>query len=258
MGELIRYEVAAAPLAFSGERLTGAISGQIEIEHYHRYLLARDFCRGRDVLDVASGEGYGSALLAQVARGVVGIEIDAAVVAAAAAEFSRPNLRFEQGDAQALNLPDASIDVAVSFETLEHLAEQDVFLSELKRVLRPDGLLLISTPDRDAYSPIGSAPNPYHVLELTRGEFEALLARHFAHAAIAAQRAVIGSVIVGTSGAAPGRPPRRPLHRSWPCSAGRCRHPSARIWRFRRCCRRRRVLNTGHPAQAENWRVAAR
>ncbi len=205
MGELIRYEVADAPMAFSGERLTGAISGQVEIEHYHRYLLARDFCRGRDVLDVASGEGYGSALLAQVARGVVGIEIDAAVVAAAAAEFSRPNLRFEQGDARALSLPDASVDVAVSFETLEHLAEQDLFLCELKRVLRPDGLLLISTPDRDAYSPIGTAPNPYHVLELTRGEFEALLARHFAHAAVAAQRAIIGSVIVGTSGAVPAR-----------------------------------------------------
>ncbi len=205
MGELIRYEAAAAPMAFSGERLTGAISGQVEIEHYHRYLLARDFCRDCDVLDVASGEGYGTALLAQVARSVIGIEIDADVVRAAQAEFDRPNLRFEQGDARALPLPDACIDVAVSFETLEHLAEQDVFLRELTRVLRPGGLLLISTPDRDAYSPVGSAPNPYHVLELTRAEFEALLARHFAHAAIAAQRAVIGSVMLSASGAAPAR-----------------------------------------------------
>ena len=205
MGELIRYEAAAAPMAFSGERLTGAISGQVEIEHYHRYLLARDFCRGRDVLDVASGEGYGSALLAQVARSVIGVEIDAAVVRAATAEFNRPNLRFEKGDARALPLPDACIDVAVSFETLEHLAEQDLFLGELKRVLRPGGLVFVSTPDRDAYSPVGVMPNPYHVLELTRGEFEALLARHFAHAAVAAQRAVIGSVIVGTSGAGPAR-----------------------------------------------------
>ena len=198
MGELIRREAAAAPQTFTGERLTAAISGQIEIEHYHRYLLAREFCRGRDVLDVASGEGYGTALLAQIARSAVGIEIDADTVTAARAEFQRPNLRYEQGDARALPLPDDSIDVVVSFETLEHLAEHDVFLSELRRVLRPDGLLIISTPDRDTYSSLGVAPNPYHVLELTRVEFEALLARHFANSAFVTQRALIGSVILRT------------------------------------------------------------
>jgi GT2 family glycosyltransferase/SAM-dependent methyltransferase/glycosyltransferase involved in cell wall biosynthesis len=196
MGELIRREASAAPAAFSGERLTGATSGQVEVEHYHRYLLAREFCRGRDVLDVAAGEGYGTALLAQVARSAVGIEIDADTVTAARTEFPRPNLRYEQGDARALPLADASIDVAVSFETLEHLAEQDVFLAELRRVLRPGGLLIMSTPDRDAYSPVGVAPNPYHVLELTRAEFEALLQRHFTRCVVAAQRALIGSVIL--------------------------------------------------------------
>ena len=72
MGELIRREAAATPLDFSGERLTAATSGQVEIEHYHRYFLAREFCRGKDVLDVAAGEGYGTALLAQVARSAVG------------------------------------------------------------------------------------------------------------------------------------------------------------------------------------------
>lgn len=197
MGELIRREAAATPLTFSGERLTAAVSGQVEIEHYHRYLLAREFCRGRDVLDVAAGEGYGTALLAQVARSVVGVEIDESAVMAARVEFERPNLRFEQGDARALALPNASVDVAVTFETLEHLAEQDVFLAELRRVLRPGGLLIISTPDRDAYSPAGAPPNPYHVLELTQPEFKALLQRHFACSAIAAQRALIGSVILG-------------------------------------------------------------
>ena len=211
MGELIRREAAATPLDFSGERLTAAISGQVEIEHYHRYFLAREFCRGKDVLDVAAGEGYGTALLAQVARSAVGVEIDAAAVDAARAEFSRPNLRFEQGDARSLPLSDASIDVAVSFETLEHLAEQDVFLSELHRVLRPEGLLIISTPDRDAYSPLGMPPNPFHVLELTTAEFDALLRRHFRHTALASQRAIIGSVILGQG---PDRPVRTYERRS--------------------------------------------
>jgi O-antigen biosynthesis protein len=199
MSELIGREAANRPHAFTGERLTAAISGQVEIEHYHRYLLAREFCRGRDVLDVASGEGYGTALLAQVARSAVGIEIDADTVTAARAEFRHPNLRYEQGDARALPLPNASIDVAVSFETLEHLAEQDVFLSELHRVLRPDGLLIISTPDRDIYSPPGATPNPFHVLELTKVEFRALLHRHFTHSVCAGQRALIGSLILGTN-----------------------------------------------------------
>ncbi len=196
MGELIRREGAKKPLSFSGERLTSATTGQVEIEHYHRYLLAREFCRGRDVLDVAAGEGYGTALLAQVARSALGVEIDPASVEAARTEFRHAGLRFEQGDARALPLPDASIDVAVSFETLEHLAEHDLFLSELRRVLRPDGLLILSTPDRDVYSPLSQPPNPYHVLELTRPEFAALVARHFPHHRMTAQRAMIGSLIV--------------------------------------------------------------
>ena len=90
MGELIRREVASRPAVFSGERLTSTGFGQVETEHYHRYLLARDYCHGRDVLDVASGEGYGTALLAQVARSAVGIEIDTATVQSAAVEFARP------------------------------------------------------------------------------------------------------------------------------------------------------------------------
>jgi GT2 family glycosyltransferase/SAM-dependent methyltransferase len=203
MGELIRRERAAAPLGFSGERLTAATTGQVEIEHYHRYLLAREFCRGKDVLDIASGEGYGAALLAQVARTAIGVEIDPETVQAARREFQRPNLRYEQGDARAIPLPDASIDVAVSFETLEHLVEHDAFLGQLARVLRPGGLLIISTPDRDVYSAGGVPPNPYHVLELTRPEFHSLLSRHFAHAETVAQRSLIGSVILGASNAEP-------------------------------------------------------
>ena len=65
------------PMLFTGERMTSAVGGQIEFEHYHRYCFARDLCAGRDVLDVASGEGYGTALLAGVAGFTTGVEIDA-------------------------------------------------------------------------------------------------------------------------------------------------------------------------------------
>jgi GT2 family glycosyltransferase/SAM-dependent methyltransferase len=197
MGELIRREVTSNPLAFSGERMTSDISGQIEVEHSHRYLLARDFCRGRDVLDVAAGEGYGTALLSQVARSATGVEIDESSVLVARREFSRSNLTFMQGDACALQLSDASFDVVVSFETLEHLSDQTKFLSEITRVLRPGGLFIVSTPDRNVYSPVGHEPNPFHAHELTRFEFSKVLFDRFEYVEIFAQRPIIGSAILG-------------------------------------------------------------
>ncbi len=80
MGELFRQDRPKTPLAWTGERLVTGIEGTIENEHLHRYFLAREFCRGKDVLDVASGEGYGAALLAQTAKRVIGVEVDSASV----------------------------------------------------------------------------------------------------------------------------------------------------------------------------------
>ncbi|MGE0223341.1 MAG: class I SAM-dependent methyltransferase [Acetobacteraceae bacterium] len=198
-------ETACAPQAFTGERFTSAIDGQVQIEHYHRYLFARAFCQGRDVLDVASGEGYGSAHLAQVARSVVGVEYAGDTAGAAARNFPRPNLHFIQGDARRLPLADASVDVVVSFETLEHFGEQEAFLSEVRRVLRPSGLFIVSTPDRETYSPSDQPSNRYHVRELSRREFEDLLQGHFPHIAMLSQRPLLGSVVLADAGSA-GKP----------------------------------------------------
>lgn len=210
MGELIKQKQNYRPLDFSGERFCSVIGvrDQIEIEHYHRYLLAREFCRGLDVLDVTSGDGYGTALLAQVAHSAIGIETSPEVVAAARRAFTAPNLRYGQGDAHHLPLPDACIDVAISFQTLEHICEQDQvlqdqLLNELHRVLRPGGLLIISTPDRDFYSPAHVLPNSFHALNLTKSEFKELLERHFLHHAMTAQRAIIGSVILAAQSGGP-------------------------------------------------------
>jgi len=75
MGEIFKRPLPPTPFPFTGERLTSAVTGEIESEHLHRYLYAHELCRGRDVLDVACREGYGSALLAQVANSVLGVDI---------------------------------------------------------------------------------------------------------------------------------------------------------------------------------------
>jgi SAM-dependent methyltransferase/GT2 family glycosyltransferase len=199
MGEIISRPLPAVPLPFTGERLTSELRGETEIEHLHRYLLARQLCGQRDILDVASGEGYGSALLAQVARSVIGLELDAGSIEHARACYKRSNLSFIQSDARAMKVPSQSVDIVVSFETIEHFAEQEEFLSEVTRALRPDGFLIISTPDRDSYSPAGTPANPYHVQELTQEEFKALLLAKFKFVQFLVQRPMTGSVILPSS-----------------------------------------------------------
>ena len=196
MGEIFRLEKPGKAMAFTGERFTSAESGQIEIEHVHRYFLARHFCRGKDVLDIASGEGYGAALLAQVAESVIGVDVAEEAVEHASRNYRRDRLSFRKGGAEQLPVPDASVDVVVSFETIEHLYDHDRFLAEIRRVLRPAGLLILSTPDRDIYSPPDQPSNPHHVHELTRREFYTLLRRYFPIARFFGQRAVLGSVIL--------------------------------------------------------------
>ena len=206
MGEIFRRDRPASELAFTGERMTGAMHGQIEIEHLHRYFLARDSARGLDVLDIACGEGYGSALLAQVAHSVLGVDVSDEAVAFAQGAYRRDNLRFVRGDGREIPAADASIDLVVSFETLEHLYEQERLVAEFRRVLRPGGLLIISTPDRNVYSPDGSVPNPHHVRELDQGEFLDLLRPAFPMVRLFLQRPMIGSAILPTA-PAPGDVP---------------------------------------------------
>ncbi len=196
MGEIFERQIPADALPWTGERLTSGVSGQVEIEHLQRYAFARDICRDCDVLDIAAGEGYGSALLAQVARSVVGVELDITSVSHAKSTYSGDNLDFIQGDARAIPLNDKSVDVVVSFETIEHFYEHEQFISEIRRVLRPDGLLILSSPERDIYSPTHGATNPFHRRELTRQELMTLLESSFANVTLYAQRAFVGAAMI--------------------------------------------------------------
>src|SRR5512146_3443739 len=108
-------------LPFTGERFTPECVREIWYEHWHRYAFAREFARGKRVLDAACGEGYGSALLAGTAARVLGVDIADDAIAHARARYMRANLRFERGACTALDVPAASFDLAVSFETVEHV-----------------------------------------------------------------------------------------------------------------------------------------
>ncbi|MDB5415462.1 MAG: hypothetical protein JWR10_3797 [Rubritepida sp.] len=187
-------------LEWSGERFVVGRTGDIEFEHYHRYLFAAQFCAGKEVLDIACGEGYGSVLLSQVAASVFGVDVAAEVVALATANYAAPGRRFEVGSCLAIPAPDHSVDVVVSFETIEHIAEHEEFLAEIRRVLRPGGIAIISTPDRPIYSPPGSPPNPFHVRELTQAEFTELMQAGFTHLRMGAQKATAGSFMMPVDG----------------------------------------------------------
>jgi ubiquinone/menaquinone biosynthesis C-methylase UbiE len=182
-------------LAFTGERYTPGVPGDIQNEHYHRYLFALRLCEGLDVLDVASGEGYGTALLATVARSVVGVDIDEASVTFSARTYIRDNLSFRAGSALALPLDDASVDTVISFETLEHLVDSSSFLREVRRVLRPGGIFAVSTPDKKVYSEEPGYHNPFHLGELYREEFWDLLTASFPHVQMFEQQVLAGSVL---------------------------------------------------------------
>jgi SAM-dependent methyltransferase len=205
----VTSEAPARLIEWTGERCVPWTDDvQVIYEHLSRYHFAAGPVTGRRVVDVGSGEGYGAALLATTAAEVLGIELDPASVEHARRAHRRPNLDFVEGSVlDPASFGDRRFDVAVCFEVLEHLHEQEVLLENIGRALDDEGLLLISTPDREVYSPPGAPPNPYHVRELTRDEFAGLLGAHFPHVAVWGQWTVCGARLEsldGTPGTGPG------------------------------------------------------
>ncbi|MEA2159343.1 MAG: hypothetical protein QOD66_1723 [Solirubrobacteraceae bacterium] len=148
---------------------------------------------GRRVLDLASGEGFGAAILAASADSVVGVDLDERTVEHSRLNYSSDKISFAVADARNLSdFADGSFDAVVAFEMIEHVAEQDRVLDEIKRVLAPDGLVVISTPDREAYQEATPA-NPFHVQELDAEQFGELLRSRFANVGTWGQRTITGS-----------------------------------------------------------------
>jgi SAM-dependent methyltransferase len=191
-------------MEFTGERFIPGTRGEIWVEHWHRYHFAARWAKGLVVLDVACGEGYGSALLARHAAKVTGVDLSPDAIAHARSEYAGiTNLEFVAASCTQMPLPDAAFDVVVSFETLEHIAAQEEFLAEVARVLKPGGVLVLSCPNKVEYSDKPGFTNEFHVKELYREELAALVGRHFPATAWWGQRPSFFSVIT-PEGRAPG------------------------------------------------------
>lgn len=183
-------------LKFTGERFLPECQGEMWHEHWHRYHLVRTAAQHRRVLDVACGEGYGTALLAGQGNQVWGVDLSPAAVAHARQTYSgQEGLGYAVADCRKLPFADASFDLVVSFETLEHIAGQRAFLAEVRRVLDPRGALIISSPNKLEYSDRRNHQNEFHVGELYRDELATMLQEYFPHARWYGQRNAFVSLI---------------------------------------------------------------
>ena len=152
---------------WTGERYVPEIGGEIELEHFHRYHWAAQLGAGKRILDIACGEGYGSEILARFASHVIGVDLSEETILHACRKYQSRNLQFLVGTCDQVPVPDSSIDLVVSFETIEHHGNHREMMRELKRVLDPNGILLISSSDKYVYSDERSYANPFHTKECT-------------------------------------------------------------------------------------------
>jgi ubiquinone/menaquinone biosynthesis C-methylase UbiE len=147
-------------------------------EHLSRYLTTLEVVKGKVVLDLASGAGYGTHMIAQQAKKVYGIDYSADAVAYAQKHYGAKNIEYKVGDAHEIPLPDDSVDVVVSLETIEHLQKPAKFVAEVKRILRPGGQFIVSTPNDDEFI----EGNEFHLHEFDLKELKTLIDKNFKHA----------------------------------------------------------------------------
>jgi SAM-dependent methyltransferase len=165
-------------MRWTGERPTDSL-----IEQDARYLgqivehnFAGQYVAGKSVLDIGCGEGHGSVVLAKNAREVDAVDVSEEAVALARQCYPFSNLRFHRMGAERLDFPDASFDTVTSFQVIEHLPDPGPYVREMARVLKPDGLCVVTTPNR--LTSVGE--NPFHVHEFSPGELKMVLGERFA------------------------------------------------------------------------------
>ena len=184
-------------MEFTGERvIPGQVDPDLLNEHLARYAFAARLARGKRVLDAGCGAGYGSAELVKSALSVVGVDAAADATTYAREHYRLPNLHFEQASCSGLPHRDATFDLVVAFEVIEHLPDWREFLQEARRVLTPTGHFIVSTPNKLYYqqSRVRVGPNPFHAHEFEFGEFRNELSSIFPYISLFLENHVEGVV----------------------------------------------------------------
>lgn len=177
------------------ERIDSEQLNEVAIEHLHRYKSIFNLVKDKKVLDAACGSGYGSYLLSQVAAEVHGVDISSISIEYAKSKYSKSNLHYYVSNVSQLEFEDESFDIIISFETIEHLYNQTDFLREMRRVLKKNGVLVISTPNKLNYTDKSQNINPFHVKELYKNEFSELLSKEFRYYNFYYQKFIFASLI---------------------------------------------------------------
>jgi len=175
---------------FTGERVVpGEVNPDLWNEHRSRYLFASRLARGKRVLDVGCGTGYGASELAKAADWVVGLDLAPEAVDFAAEHYTVSNLAWLQANAGSIPLSTGAFDLIVAFEIIEHLADPEPLLEEAARLLAPGGQFIVSTPNRRFYAESRrlSGPNPFHEREYEFEEYREMLRKRFAHVSLFVQ-----------------------------------------------------------------------
>ena len=183
-------------MEFTGERIVpGSVDADLLNEHICRYRFARLLVEEKVVLDVGSGVGYGSKILAEKASSVLAVDVSEEAIRYTGEKYAAKNIEMVVGDGQELPLASDSVDVVVSFELIEHLQGQQAHLAEVSRVLKPDGLTVISTPNRIFYSQESNQANPFHTHEFDFREFLDVLKSVFSSVEIYFQNHIAGLIV---------------------------------------------------------------
>jgi SAM-dependent methyltransferase len=177
-------------IEFTGERVVpGQVDADLWAEHLSRYAFASRWASNARALDIGCGAGYGTAELAGQARLAIGIDLSPEATTHAQAAYPLPNIRFVPASATALPFADASFHLVTAFEVIEHLDDWRALLAEARRVLHPNGIFLVSTPNKEYYTESRghTGPNPFHTHEFEFEEFQAALAEFFPSSAVLLQ-----------------------------------------------------------------------
>jgi len=189
-------------MKFTGERHLPQIENANALSHYHRYyfVLNQIDLEGKVVLDIACGEGYGANILSGKAKLVYGVDISSETIDHARKAYFKEKIKFLVASVASVPLEDKSVDIVVSFETIEHHNQHIQMMQEIKRVLKYDGILIISSPNKGYYEKYYPGfINEYHVKELYQEEFKNLIKQYFKHTNIFIQNNVEGSFISNES-----------------------------------------------------------